>query len=229
MPALPGHPGLGPHEGQSHGYPMHSGMVATSRDQQGVVAMVPQHVLQSNPEVLKGQTSPKMAAIEVLDLTKQQASNSGDAPLDLSVKKPEKSESVPSMYGGGEHQNPNWGLHMVRSQEGARFSPHLKSLEDSLHKHLPNVDKPVYPSDLLNRPPLGLPHPLLRPPMHGGITTGQPIQHSNATAEQVAALSMRMGMTPEAFHAAQQQQVAAVSTAQHRYEAQQQNAALLQR
>ena len=233
--------------------------MAVPRDQQGMLAVVPHHVLQSNPEVLKGQTSPKMAAIEVLDLTKredelrmqmQQANNpggggsGGDAPLDLSVKRPEKTLNE---Y-GNEHQNPNWGHHMIRTQEGSRYSPHITRLEDSLHKHLKGVDIPVYPSDLLNRPPLGMPHPhhphprggaaVLRPGMApGGITTGQPLQHSNATPEQVAALGIRLGMIPEAIHAAQQQQqqqmaavAAAASTAQqHRYEAQHHNAAHLQR
>ena len=236
------------YEGQ--GYP-----TTVPRDQQGMLAVVPHHVLQSNPQVLKGQgqTSPKMAAIEVLDLTKrenelrmqmQQGSGSGgDAPLDLSVKRPEKTVSE---Y-GNEHQNPNWGQHMIRTQEGSRYSPHITRLEDSLHKHLKGVDIPVYPSDLLNRPPLGMPHPhhphppggaaMLRPGMApGGITTGQPLQHSNATPEQVATLGMHLGMTPEAIHAAQQQQqqqmaaVAAASTAQqHRYEAQHHNVARLQR
>ena len=182
---------------------MHTG-IAVSRDQ-GMLAVVPQHVLQSNPEVLKGEASPKMAAIEVLDLTKredelrikftqQQANNNptGDAPLDLSVKKLEKSSAEATVY-TSEHQNPNWGPQMIRTQEGSRYSPHIKSLEDVTHKHLQGVDKPVYPSDLLNRPPIGMSHhhmgTVLRPGMPGIMpqqsSTGQPLQHSNAAPEQV--------------------------------------------
>ena len=50
--------------------------------------------------------------------------------------------------------------------------------------------------------------------------------HFLHSEQQAATLSMRHGMTPEAYHAVQQQQkMAAVSTAQHRYETQQQHAA----
>lgn len=267
-----GHPHMVQYEGQGYHHAMHAGMLGSSpRDPQtaAMVAVVPQHILQNNPEVLKGEASPKMAAVEVLDLTKREdelrmkmlhqhhqnqtssapsgggsGSGGGDAPLDLSVKKSDKnSDASPtssSGYVGSEHLNPNWGPHLMRMQETSRSSPHIKSLEYSLQKHLQGVDKPVYPSEILNRPPLGMapPHPLgmtaLRGPLtHGGITAGQPLQqhHPNATAEQMAALSMRLGMTREAFHANQQQQMAAAA-AQQRFEAQQQqhhNATLLQK
>ena len=48
MPSVGHHPHVaGQYEGQ--GYPM-----AVQRDQHGMLAVVPHHVLQSNPEVLKG-------------------------------------------------------------------------------------------------------------------------------------------------------------------------------
>ncbi len=156
-----------------------------------------------------GEISPKMAAIEVLDLTKQMStpgSSGGDAPLDLSVKKPDMDSTspVPGPRSGpgpgpqGDGHNPAWGSHMIQRQEGGRYSPHIKSLEGSIHRHLQGIrDKPsgVYPQDLLNRPPqlppgLTPPHPGMphhagvMPPSHSGLAQhGGVASHNSGLAQ----------------------------------------------